>query len=90
MRDGGELFRDRKQGNGLTMLTFMSVNVRADREGADPRLRGILGSSFRKPRMERASLSAPEKDEAGAGVLSWTPSKPLGVSLGNTGAAGAV
>lgn len=69
----------------------MSVNVRVDREGADPRLRGILRSSFRKPSTQGASLSIPEKEEAGAGVLPWSPSKLLGFSLGksNTGAAGA-
>lgn len=66
----------------MTTLTFMSVNVRVDREAADPRLRGTLGSSFREPSMEGASLSTPEKEEAGAGVLSWSPSKPLGCSLG--------
>lgn len=64
------------------MLTFMSVIVRVEREVADPRLRGILGSSFRKPSVEGASLSTPEKEEAGAGVLPWNPSKPLGFSLG--------
>ena len=66
----------------MTMLTFMSVNVRVDREAADPRLRGILRSSFREPSMEGASLSTPEEEEAGAGVLPWNPSKPLGISLG--------
>lgn len=67
----------------------MSVNIRVDREGADPRPRGILRSSFRKPSMQGASLSIPEKGEAGAGVLPWSPSKLLGFSLGksrNTGA----
>lgn len=70
----------------------MSVNIRVDREGADPRPRGILRSSFRKPSTQGASLSIPEKEEAGAGVLPWSPSKLLGFSLGksrNTGAAGA-